>query len=154
MISNSRTMGDCPISVIHGSTQDVDGEIRRRYDQDGDGVIACSSRLKLAEILVWLKKLSRVRKTFEKVSWASAAIGIALLVLIMALDTAAYVSQMYLLLFVSVQALVCALLYTVMTPRKDYFTVDALYKELEREHTREHSNKEKAKKTRERKQDE
>jgi hypothetical protein len=136
MISNSRTIGECPISVIHGSTQDFDTESSRRYDQEGDGVIACSSRLKLAEILVWLKKLSKLRKIFEKISWASAAIGAVLLVLIMAFDAAAYVNQIYLLLFVAVQALVCALLYTIMTPRKNYFTVDALYKELEREHTR------------------
>ena len=136
MIADLRTLGDSPISVIHGSTQDLAKVNVRRYSEEGDGVIACSSRLKLAEVAVWLKRLTKVRKIFERISWVSAALGATLLVLIMALDAAAYVSFEYLSAFLLLQAAVCIVVYVTMMPRKSYFTVEALYKELERQHTK------------------
>ena len=136
MIADVRTLGDSPISVIHGSTQDLADVNVRRYSEEGDGVIACSSRLKLAEVAVWLKRLTKVRKIFERISWVSAALGATLLVLIMTLDAAAYVSFEHLSAFLLLQAAVCIVVYVTMMPRKSYFTVEALYKELERQHTK------------------
>ncbi len=143
LVARSRTVGDTPISVIHGNASDIAVNQRKRYNADADGVICCSSRLKLAEAAVWSKKVSALKGVCEKISLAFCSIGAFILIVALSFGIVSQLNQLYVLLFYILQALSVWLVCLLSLPSKRYFTVDSLYSELERAHTRQIAAEEK-----------
>ncbi len=134
VIARARKLGEAPISVIHKNTEDFKAEKGKRYRGDEDGVISCSSRLKLAEVEVWIKRLSKIKKQSLRTVMGFSAFGALALILLIAFGAEKYVNQWHVLLYLLVElAAVCIPIFFTL-PSKKYFTVDALYASLEQEH--------------------
>ncbi len=134
VIANARTMGETPISVIHGDTRDFTVENKTRYNADHDGVISCSSRLKLCEAQVWLKRMARIRSTAIKLCSVFTCIGVAAFVLLVGFGVMSYANYIYLMLHMLISTAIVAGVCFSTLPRKNYFTLDACYADLEKQH--------------------
>ncbi len=145
VISASRTIGDSPISVIHGNAKDFCENERIRYNADSDGVISCASRLKLAEVEVWLIKLAKARRICERIALGFSIFGAIMLMLLVSMGATAYVNQIHILLYLSLEVITAGTVIALSLPSKKYFTTDALYGELERADTKKRLAEQRAK---------
>ncbi len=136
MVASARTLGDSPISVVHKKSEDFKTESSNRYRSEADGVISCGSRLKLAELIVWIKKLSRLNGITQKIAIAFSSLGAVLAALILVFGITEYVNQLYILFYLLAEAITMLVLTFALLPTSKYFTVDALYRELEKNNTR------------------
>lgn len=135
-IAASRTLGDAPISVVHKNAAELNVKKKQGYREEADGVIACSSRLKLAELSVWLKRLKKLQGYSQKIAVGFSIFGAAALTLLVIFGASGYINQLYLLIYLLAEfgAILGATL--ALLPKRRYFTTDRLYRELEREHMR------------------
>lgn len=124
-----RKRGRTPISVVHKNAADINrpqGNAQKRSDH---GLLALSSRLKLAEAVVWCARLCGIEKLLNISIYVSIGLGLVAIGVTGALGLIPCGIQY---LFFAYMLLVFALV-TVLTitrlPRKDYFTVDALANE-------------------------
>ena len=140
MVAASRTLGTSPVSVIHLGVDDIDAK-QGNYREDADGIVSCQSRLKLAEVLVWLKRLKRIRKVSGIVAMCFSAVGFLALSFFVIFGVASAVHQLYVLLFLLLELCAMSAVMIALLPPRDYFTVDLLYTELEQSHMQEQSNK-------------
>lgn len=132
VVASARNIGDSPISVVHMNSEDFVSEKNNRYRSEADGVIACGSRLKLAELLVWLKKLSKLNGITQKIAIAFSIVGAVSAILFLVFGIMEYVNQLYILLYLLAEAIIILVLTFTLLPTSKYFTVDALYAELEK----------------------
>lgn len=137
MIRSSRTLGEAPISVIHGTVADFYEDKKARYNEDTDGIISCTSRLKLAETVVWLKKLNTLKKLCEVISLGFSGLGALTLILLVSLGGAVYANQFAVLAYLGLELITVGAVIAYVLPSKRYFTVDAVYAELEKQHQKE-----------------
>ena len=100
-------------------------------------MVSCASRLKLAELEIWLKRLSRIKQTCKKLAIAFSSIGAVVFLLLVGLGVTAYVEQIYVLLYLLLEMVAVIAVMLAYLPSKRYFTVDALYEELERAYDKE-----------------
>lgn len=135
-IAASRTIGEVPISVVHKNASELNTKKRQGYREEADGVIACSSRLKLAELLVWLKRLKKLWGYSQKIAVGFSAFGAVALTLLVIFGAAGYINQLYLLIYLLAEFGAILGVAIALLPKRRYFTTDKLYSELEREHTR------------------
>ena len=135
-VSDNRTIGDAPISVIHKSVDEFDDSHVSSYREDADGVIACQSRLKLASSIIWLKRLKKLKTINGIVSIGSSAVAAIVIVILMMSGALEYVNQIHVLAYLMLQICTALGITLAVIPHKKYFTVDALYAELEAAHTK------------------
>lgn len=136
MLSDSRTIGSSPISVVHKNSEDFASDKTNRYRSEADGVISCGSRLKLAEVVVWLKRLKRLDSISQKIAIAFSLTGAIIATLLLIFGIVEYVNQLYVLLYLLSELIAMLVLTFTLLPTSKYFTVDALYSELEKENTK------------------
>ncbi len=132
MITKARKLGDAPISVIHRDAEEANTEKKRRYRNEEDAVISCSSRLKLVEVEIYLKRLSTVKKLCDKICIGFSVFGLCALILFTFLGIVGYINQGYILIYLLLEAIAISIPTILYIPSKKYFTVDALYSELEK----------------------
>lgn len=132
-VANARNIGSSPVSVIHLGVDDIAAS-RGNYREEADGVVCCQSRLKLAEVLVWLKKIKKVRKLSGLIAAGFSAVGTLALILLVIFGATGFVNQLYVLLYLLLEIGAIGGIMIALLPSKKYFTVDALYEELERAH--------------------
>lgn len=131
VLADARKLGNAPISVIHKGADDFNTVKEKRFRSEADGIISCSSRLKMAEAEVWLKRLVKVKKMCERIALGFSCVGLLALIAIVATDAAKYVNQVYILLYLLAEIAALSVTMLMLLPKKEYFTVDAVYKELE-----------------------
>ena len=137
MIAAGRTIGESPVSVVHKNVEDFYVEKSKSESvDDSDGIIACSSRLKLAETEVWVKRLARIKKITNALVMTFSIVGAIILALLVALGVTGAVSQFYILGALLAEFAVISAVTYVKLPENDYFTIDALYAELEEQHNK------------------
>ena len=134
-VAASRTIGKSPISIIHLGVDDISAA-HGNYREDADGVIACKSKKKLAELVVWIKKLKRVRKLSGLIAVGFSAVGVVALALLVAFGGVGFVNQLYIMLYLLLELGAITGVMIAFLPTKKHFTVDALYAELERAATK------------------
>ncbi len=132
MISKNRTLGSAPVSVVHKNAEDFRLGTPDAHRGRRDGVIACASRLKLAELQVWVKKLARAEKITKIFSAACCGVGVLATILMVALTSAASFNQYHTLIYLFLQLAAFSGILLSTLPSKKYFTVEELYDELER----------------------
>ncbi len=132
IIAKSRTIGESPISVIHGDAKDFATDNKSRYNTDYDGLISCSSRLKLCEAEVWIKRLERIRKRACFIGAVLMSIGVISFILMTSFGVMPYINQWYILLYLALSSALMCIPALMLLPCKDYFTLDAMYSELEK----------------------
>ncbi len=136
MVASARNLGDAPISVVHKNSEDFATENNNRYRSEADGVISCGSRLKLAETLVWIKKLNKLNGITQKIAIGFSATGALLATLLLVFGVIEHVNQLYILLYLLSELITILVLTFTLLPTSKYFTVDALYTELEKRNTK------------------
>ncbi len=134
LVASVRTLGDAPISVVHKNTEDFYLSEGKQYFREPDGVISCASRLKLAEVEVWFKRLKKIGKISQGAAIAFSCVGIALVTALVSLDTVGFINEFHLLLFLLLELGSVACVMLSKLPSKKYFTTERLYFELEKEH--------------------
>ena len=137
MILRNRTLGSAPVSVVHKNAEDLKAGEPEAYRGRNDGVIACASRLKLAELQVWLKKLARVERRAKIFSAGCCAVGAIDTLLIAIVSNVSSFNQYHVLLYLLLQLAVFFAILLNTFPTKKYFTVEGLYDELEEQSMRE-----------------
>lgn len=130
-----RTLGNTPVSVIHKTVCDFAAESKKRYKSEADEVISVGSRLKLAEVVVWIKKLTKLKKVNTFIAIGFSSVGLLISALLVIFGGAAGVNQFYLLMFLALELIAMISAMLVLLPGKKYFTVDELYSELEKAHS-------------------
>ncbi len=151
LIARSRTLGVSPVSVVHKSADDT-RELKKNVQDGTNMLISSASRIKLVEAVVWLKKLSKLKKICRIVSGGLSATGMITVILLLIFGGITYINQAVIWGYMLLQTVGMCVLYISMLPNKQYFTVEKLYSELEREHTKQlererkiNENKEEAK---------
>ncbi len=152
MLKKARTLGDTPVSVIHMNSDDFLTKEISDFRKDLDGIVSCSSKLKLAEAEVWIKRRSKMDKMLKAVTIGFSAGGALLVTLFVALGIVGAINQFHMLAFILAQIAVATALMLWKFPKKNYFTTDKLYFELEKRHNREMKKQEKKNKNETRKQ--
>ena len=76
IIAKNRKIGDAPIGVVHRNSSDLEAVNTRKNKYDPDGIVSCISSLKLAETLVWCKRVEKIRHICERVVTIFSAAGI------------------------------------------------------------------------------
>ena len=95
-------------------------------------MISVGSRLKLAEVVVWIKKLTKLKKVNTFIAIGFSSVGLLISALSVIFGGAAGVNQFYLLMFLALELIAMISAMLVLLPGKKYFTVDELYSELEK----------------------
>ena len=95
--------------------------------------MSCTSRLKLAEAVVWLKRIAKLEKLSGRVSVAFSVTGIAFMILSLVVGIADRISQPFVLIYLLLQVLAIVVITKLTLPHNKYFTVDNLYFELEKQ---------------------
>ena len=152
MISRARVIGSSPISVVHGTVEDMRARDIKRYRNGEDAIISCASRLKLVEVEVWLKKLSSIKKLCNRISVAFSAFGLLTVILLISLGVVGYVDQNYIFIYLILELIALAIPMIKYLPHKKYFTVEALNAEIEKQKHEQYiaeqkNNKKKTRKT-------
>jgi len=130
-VASLRKKGRAPISVVHKNAADINRTCDRTNRNSDHGILAVSSRLKLAEAMVWCSRICRIEKIINVIIYSAMGLG-ALIVCIMALIGAipCFIQHMAVLGIIGMG--ICVLVITLsILPRKNYFTVSALEKEYE-----------------------
>jgi hypothetical protein len=129
-IQKIRTVGTAPINVFHKNVSHLYQTSMPTIFDDPLSVVANSSRLKLAEAVVWCKRLRSVRK--RNVAWSAlyTLFGCIGTVLLLSFGWLSYIHQYWLLLFaVLPHATICLVSFSMM-PKKNYFTISACQADL------------------------
>lgn len=136
MIARNRTIGSSPVLVVHKNAEDFRKKAPDVCRGRLDGVVACASRLKLAEAAVWLKRLVSVEKITKIASACFCGGGVLLSALFVITRVVGSINQYHVFAYLLAQFIAFTAILIAKLPRKKYFTVDALYKQLEHEHAK------------------
>ena len=128
-----RKIGKTPVSIVHKTAKDIyRGQLGRNSRKEDTGLIVKASRLKLAEAVIWCKKLDRIRKMIAVVSIVGGIIAFLAAVALNALGEVQLASQ-YALLVLRVLCSILALAIAIPElPRKNYFSRSAIEKNKKR----------------------
>ena len=91
------------------------------------GVVAETSRLKLAEALIWSKRIIKARKKTSNAIMIGALTGALLSGLIFFFDLGALVDQFVILAYQIIICAICGVLIYTTIPTKDYFNIQAFF---------------------------
>ncbi len=131
-VSEKRRFGVTPISVVHKNAEDLRHNGRRKSKAAETGILALSSRLKLAEAAVWCKRLVKVRRYSQWIVSAFSVLGMAAVGLLVGFGWISFVNQYWLLLLQLLPCLGIAMVTVFGLPSRDYFTMESLTAELVR----------------------
>ena len=131
-VAASRKPGKEPINVVHKNVTDFYSEMPENVE-GSTGLVACSSRLKLVECVIWCKRILTVRKTsiaLHIVSWVATLVAIAVLLRL------GYVENVDQYTIIALQVLLTqpVFLATILIlPKKKYFAVRGIRKGSKKE---------------------
>ena len=143
-VAKQRKAGRAPVSVVHKNAADINRIASKAKKRSDHGILAVSSRLKLAEAVVWCARLCKIEKINDIVLYVSLGLG-ALAVILVSVFAAVPFFMQYLLLFY-ILAVIGALLFITLgyLPKKNYFSVAELEREdAERSQTLKNRKKDK-----------
>ena len=133
IIAKNRKIGDAPIGVVHRNSSDLEAVNTRKNKYDPDGIVSCISSLKLAETLVWCKRVEKIRHICERVVTIFSAAGILFSVFAMVLGISQYLNQAMISLYLVCELVLIGAITFINIPDKEYFSVKALRDDIEAE---------------------
>ena len=137
-----RNMGAAPINVVHKNIADRDGTTKEIVDRDGRGILSCSSRLKLAEALVWCRKIISIRRLSGIFSCVIAVLGLLLSLAATVLGIVGEINEFLVFAYLAATLLVSFLAINKDIPKKTYFTAEALRRDIQKKiHKKQRSSK-------------
>ncbi|MBO5883919.1 MAG: hypothetical protein J6Q78_05900 [Clostridia bacterium] len=135
-VASCRNTGSAPINVVHKNIADKDGNKKEIEDRDGRGILSCSSRLKLAEALVWCRKIITIRRLSGIFSCVFATLGLLLSCAAIVLGITVDINEFYVFAYLLITLLISFLAVNKYIPKKSYFTVEALQKSNRKKNTK------------------
>lgn len=130
LIASVRTMGHAPISVFHKNVSYLYQKEFFKFEPSEAEILATSSRLKLAEAVVWCKRLFVMRRRNNILTGVFSGLGIVFVALALIFGWMASINQYWLLLFSVFPHVAILILSLNMMPKKNYFTVEACEADL------------------------
>ena len=141
-----RKKGRSAISVVHKNASDINRPVSNAKKRSDHGILALSSRLKLAEAVVWCARLCSIEKLLSIIVCASVGVGFAMLIAPAILGVIPFFIQYVMLAYMLIVFAALLVLTVLMLPSGDYFTVDALLREDAEREEKNNDTKEKTKK--------
>ena len=138
-VASSRRLGNAPINVIHkGCAQLKAGEDAplRPLAGDSPSMIVGASRLKLAEAIIWCKRLRRIKRTCTVAGYASSVLGLGIFLIALFLGVISEVNQYWVLFWLTLSSLCSCLLAMCKLPGTEDLTVEKYLRERQRKKTR------------------
>jgi hypothetical protein len=137
MVARLRKNSGAAVSVLHKNASDFNtSEMRNRSADERTEIVACSSRLKLVESVIWCCRMRRIRQRNRVATTLFSGVALFLAVLFTALLTAdgigslfTWFNQLTLLFYQLVSIAVGAWITLVTVPPKHYFVTDAYLSE-------------------------
>lgn len=125
-VARQRKKGRAPISVVHKNAADINCGVRNAKKGSDHGILALSSRLKLAEAVVWCARLCKLEKINNIIIYSTIGVGFVTVLLLSVFGIIPCIIQ-YLLLayFLCIVAAVFAVTLGLL-PRRNYFSVAAM----------------------------
>ncbi len=143
-VAKQRKRGRAPISVVHKNAADINRTASNAKKKSDHGILAVSSRLKLAEAAVWCARLCKIEKISNIVVYSAMGLGFALALTLAILGAIPCFMQYLLVLYLGAVAVGIVALTLALFPSRNYFTVKALQKEdIEKEEKINEQKKEK-----------
>ena len=118
-----------PISVVHKNAADINRPQSNAKKRSDHGLLALSSRLKLAEAVVWCARLCDIERILNITVYVSIALGTLTVGLLGAFGLIPCMIQQLLLAYTLLSFGAVTALTLVNLPKRGYFTADALANE-------------------------
>lgn len=134
-VARHRRSGRTPISVVHKNAADINRVASNAKKRSDHGLLVLSSRLKLAEAVVWCARLCKIEKIQNIVIYVTLAIGLSAVMTVGILGLLPCFIQYLLFAYILLAMIVSLVLTLVSVPQRGYFTTEALSREdAQREH--------------------
>lgn len=130
MIQKLQSFGTAPISVFHKNVSYLHQKPSPIMESDQVGIVANASRLKLAEAVVWCKRLRSIRKWNVFESAVYTVLGCLASVMMLIFGWMRSMNQYWLLLCSILPHATILITSLAMMPRKKYFTISACQADL------------------------
>ena len=144
IINKNRKLGDSPIGVVHKNSADLEATSMSKNKYDPDGIVSCMSSLKLAETLVWCKRVEKIRHICQRVVSIFSIAGILFSVFAVILGISQYINQAMISLYLLLELVIVGAVTFMNIPDKEYFSVRALREEILAEEQEQKSEAERA----------
>lgn len=129
LVKKLRTLGKTPISIVHKTAKDIYRESKQRDNRKEEtGLLVRASRLKLAEALIWCKRLISIRKSVAVISIIGGAIAFAAAFALNLMDSMQWTNQYLLLIYKALCIATILITGILKMPRKNYFSRSAIAK--------------------------
>ncbi len=128
-VARQRRKGRAPISVVHKNAADINRAPSNAKKKSDHGILAVSSRLKLAEAAVWCARLCKIERISNIIIYASIAVGFVAILLLVIFGVIPCFMQYLLLAYFGVVASAIFAVTLSLLPSRSYFTVKALERE-------------------------
>lgn len=122
-VSECRQSKSNPINVVHKNTNDMNSEIELKPDKN-TGLVVCSSRFKLAETVIWCKRILSTLKTSSVIQTVMYSILFALVATAVALNMSQYFNQYIVMLCQMACILPVFAVMAIKFPSAKYFSED------------------------------
>ena len=126
-VAAARKGSTAPISIVHKNAADLfmSDRVRRRGEAE-NGMFVLSSRLKLAESVIWCRRLAAIRKRCSYLSGVFCGLGLVLTALLVGFRQIAVMNEYLLLFVITLSCLAVSAVALLGFPKKHYFTVEKL----------------------------
>ena len=145
-VARHRKSGRAPISVVHKNAADINRKTDKTKKRSDHGLVVLSSRLKLAEAVVWCARLCKIEKILNAAVCSSVGLGFALILAPAIFGVIPCVMQYILFAYI---LLIFALILAITLwglPSRSYFSVEEIEREYA-ERQNKQNNKDKKEKT-------
>lgn len=129
LVKSARTLGNTPISIVHRTAKDIYAKENTMYKNDTTEVLVRDSRLKLAETVIWAKRIVKVRKIITALCLSGSVTAFAFAVIFNSLGLAHFANQYVLTLLSAVFAVSATVCGVSLMPSKYYFSYAKFYKD-------------------------
>ena len=126
---NSKFAAECrdrdavPVNIIHKNANDY-YSTSKVYRKESTGMVACASRLKLIEAVIWCKHISRIWKICSICQYVMYGLAFALAAVVTAFGISEYVNQYTVLIMQIIAALPTIIAMFAGFPDRDYFSLE------------------------------
>ena len=121
-VAYCRNNSDNPVNVVHKNVYDYYGNIEIKSERN-TGAVACASRLKLVELEIWCKRISKILRVSSILQVIISCVAISLVALAIIFGLIKSINQYYVLLWQLISLLPLSILMLAKLPKRKYFNI-------------------------------
>ena len=133
MAAKLRSRGHTPISIVHKSARDLRRSTRAQDDirREPTGILARRSRLRLAELVIFCKRLRSIRRKISLCTLIGGAVSFAVAALLLLLGVGEWANQYVLLLCHGITSALLLVAALCSLPGRDHISLSSYDREQE-----------------------